>query len=73
MSDLDMSDVSDGEIIEDLSEISSEDDFFENLKRLTARKLELEIQNDLVIPDNVPGEFSHFSAYLAIKCMIKLY
>lgn len=41
-------DVSDGEIVEDLEEISSsEDDYFENLKKLTARKLELEIQNTI--------------------------
>lgn len=47
------SDVSDGEIVElgeeeqenSLEEISSEDDYFENLRRLTARKLELEQEN----------------------------
>lgn len=46
------SDVSEGEIVEDLSEISSaEDDYFENLKKLTAsltaRKLELELENQI--------------------------
>lgn len=41
------SDVSDGEIVGDLSEISSaEDDYFENLKRkLNSRKIELELEN----------------------------
>lgn len=42
-------DASEGEIFEDLSEISSaEDDFFENLKKLTNRKLELELENTIV-------------------------
>lgn len=42
-------DVSDGEILEGLSEISSaEDDYFENLKKLTNRKLELELENTIV-------------------------
>lgn len=41
------SDVSDGEIVEELSEISSEEDYFENLKKkLQSRKAELELEND---------------------------
>ena len=56
---MDASDVSDGEIIEDLSEISSsEDDYFENLKKLTQRKLELELQNSIAFGDF--GELAHF-------------
>lgn len=41
------SDVSDGEIVGDLSEISSEEDnYFENMKkRLQSRKIELELEN----------------------------
>lgn len=51
------SDVSEGEIVGDLSEISSgEDDYFENLKKLTARKLELEIENSIAF-----GQFGEFA------------
>lgn len=39
------SDVSDGEIVEELSEISETEDYFENLRRLTNRKIELEVEN----------------------------
>lgn len=42
--------MSDGEIVEDLSEISSEEneDYFEHLRKLGERKLQLEIENSLV-------------------------
>lgn len=53
-----VSDVSEGEIVGDLSEISSEeDDYFENLKKLTARKLELELENTIAFGQF--GEFAH--------------
>lgn len=55
------SDVSDGEIVEDLSEISSEDDYFENLKKLAARKLELELQNTIAF-----GEFSKLEFFVPL-------
>lgn len=62
-------DVSDGEIVEDLSEISSgEDDYFENLKKLTARKLELELQNTIAFGQF--GKLAYFSAYIAITGVI---
>lgn len=51
--------MSDGEIIEDFSEISSEeDDYFEHLKKLGNRKRELELENSLAI-----GQFGK-SAFL---------
>lgn len=41
-----VSDVSEGEIVGDLSEISSEDDYFKSLERkLANRKIELELEN----------------------------
>lgn len=41
------SEFSEGEIVGDLSEISSDEDedYFENLKKLANRKLELELEN----------------------------
>lgn len=59
------SDVSEGENFEDLSEISSAEsfDYFENLKRLTSRKLELELENTIVFEQI--GKFSQkFSFFL---------
>lgn len=50
MANIFTSDVSDGEIVEDLSEISSDEgNYFENLKKnletLASRKVELELEN----------------------------
>lgn len=39
---------SDGELEEDLSDISSGEDIFESLQQLGQRKLELEIENQIV-------------------------
>lgn len=55
MASINISDVSDGEIVEDFEEISSEEDYFEKVERrvqkqleiANKRKLELELQNTL--------------------------
>lgn len=57
------SDVSEGEIVGDLSEISSaEDDYFENLKKLTSRKLELELLDAF-------GQFGEFAFFYDLQSM----
>lgn len=44
-----MVDTSDGEIVEDLSDISSDEcEYFDHLKKLSERKLELELENSFL-------------------------
>lgn len=51
MATINISDVSDGEIVEDFEEISSEEDYFEKVEKhlieANKRKIELELQNTL--------------------------